>query len=111
MRRDRRQGRTSYRALELSELVWLPALRTPRPHSCRRATPRRYRDAGQCCGVQAGVKACAERVAGARAVSLGWTVLLLDVLLHDGQRCPAGGAREVRGRPKLVGSIVVGRKV
>ncbi|SFF98069.1 FAD binding domain-containing protein [Actinoplanes philippinensis] len=43
--------------------------------------------------------------------ALTGTVLLVDVLLHDAQRCPADGAGEVRTRPEFVGPVVVAHEV
>ena len=59
-------------------------------------SPRCYRDAGQCSGLQAGGEGpcCAGRQGPSSA--LDRAVLLLDVLTHGAQRCPADGAREVR---------------
>ncbi|MGC4808764.1 S8 family serine peptidase [Micromonospora sp. DT233] len=60
------------------------------------ADPERYRDAGQCSGLQAGGEGpcCAGRQGPSSA--LDRAILLLDVLTHGAQRCPADGAGEVR---------------
>jgi hypothetical protein len=80
-------------------------LRDPNP-----AGDMRYRNAGQCSGLQAGGEGpCWEGRQGRSSVLAGM-VLLLDVLLHGARRWPAGGAGEageVRARPELVGTVVV----
>ncbi len=71
----------------------------------------RYRNAGQCSGLQAGGEGPRWEGRQGPSSALTWPVLLLDVLLHDGQWCVAGGRGEVRAGPELVGLVVVGCQV
>lgn len=55
----------------------------------------RYRDAGQCSGLEAGGEGRRWEGRQRPGSALTGMVLLLDVVLHHAQRCPADGACEV----------------
>jgi hypothetical protein len=73
----------------------------------RTSNGTRYRVAGQCSVFQGGGEGPRGEGRQGPSGALNRPVLLLDVLLHHAQRCPANRAREVRTRPELVGPVVV----
>ena len=77
----------------------------------RVSDPECYRNVGQCSALQGGGEGPRWEGRQGPGSALNRAVLLLDVLLHDAQRCPAHGPGEVRARPQLVGPVVVAHEV